>query len=186
MGISVNNATVSEGGGDFVDIPDDIYAARVMDVSDMEKSVNPTTNEERTQIVVTFELMPTAAQVEAGAPSEGYQGSELTRKMWITLTDKFLDEGMVHKKSMLYALLDALGYDMDGPLTFDSDEWIDMKCRVLIKHNDKGYPRIDSLLQAVTPKAAATPRTGAVVAGTKKQPVGAGLATRLRGNEAFE
>lgn len=178
MGISVNNATVGEGSGDFVDIPDDIYAARVMDVSDMEKSINPTTNEERVQIVVTFELEPTAAQIEAGAPSEGYEGAPLTRKMWITLTDKFLDEGMVHKKSGLYALLDALGYDMDGPLTFNSDDWIDMRCRVLIKHNEKGYPRIDSLLQAIkTP----SPRTGAVVAGTpKRTPVGAGLRDKLQ------
>ena len=183
MGISIQNATVGEGSGDFTDIPDDIYAARIMDVSDMEKSVNPTTNEERTQIVVTFELMPTAAQVEAGAPETGFEGGALTRKMWITLTDKFLDEGMVHKKSGLYALLEAIGYDMDGPLTFDSDDWIDMRCRVLIKHNEKGYPRIDSLLKA---NATPTPRgqggapavRPAVVA--KKAPVGAGLAGRLQ------
>ena len=174
MGIRSENATVTEGTGDFQDCPDDTYMAMVRDVSEPFVSVDPTTGNERTQITIEWELMPRPDQVENGAPESGY-----TRKQWVTLTDNFLDHGYVDKKSKLFTVLEALGYDMTGTLAFDSDEWQGRKAKVTIKHNAKGYPNITDLLRATPAKAAAAP--------TKRAPVGVGASVprgrAVTGNE---
>ena len=160
--VSAKGASITEGNGEFQDIPDDVYDARIMDVSDQFQTTSPQDGKERTQITVTWELLPTAEQVDLGCP-EGY-----TRKIWVTLTDIFLETGHVHEKSRLADLLGVLGdedgdplYDLDGELDFDSDDWIDARARVVIEHNAKGYPTIKSLMKprqkAKAPAAAGRP-----------------------------
>jgi len=174
MGFGYQGAVATEGTGDFQDVPDDIYMAMVKDVSDPFVSVDPTTGNERTQVTIEWELMPRPDQIEAGCPEAGY-----TRKYWVTLTDNFLDKGFVDKKSKLYGVLEALGYDMTGELNFDSDEWQGKKAKVVIKHNKKNYPDITDLMKVAAPKAAPAPAQRRAPVGATGG--GAATATRPRG-----
>ena len=160
MGFGTQGATVTEGQGDFIDCPDDTYRAQIINISDTFKDKNPETGAEQTKVTIEFELLPTADQIEYGAP-QGY-----TRMVWLTLTDNFLNRGHIDRKSKLYTILEAMGYDMSGPLDFDSEDWLGRELRVVIKHSEKGYPRIDDFMQARKPVGKVTPAA-------KREPVGA-------------
>lgn len=161
-------------GGDWPDVVDDLYDARVMDVSEPEERPNtfkqgPNDPDVNTQFYVTFELLPTPQQVEDGCP-EG-----ATLRYYVNIPERFINEGYLGEKSKLFSLMSALGFDLNGPFRFQPMEWIDLRCRVLTEHkNGKGEPteraRITKLQEA---RKRAAPPTPAPRAAGSRQPVGA-------------
>lgn len=147
------NGIVTESTGDFDDIADDTYNAEITAISAIFKDTYE--GKESTKCTVEFLIIPREDQ---DVP-ENY-----TRMFWLTLTDLFLTRGFIHEKSHLRALMIALGYDMDKPVAFDSDEWLGRKVRVTIGHTKTGFPKITGFMAPLPSK--------------RREPVAAGAASR--------
>lgn len=163
------------GSGEWPEVADDLYDARVMDVSDPKTgpdTFNP--GKEKTDFYITWELL--------SGEAEG-----VTLRQYITLPEGFLGDGYLSEKSNLFKVMDALGFDLNGRFTVDPPTWIDMRARVMVenKPNKDGElrPRITSVKPARR-TAAAKQKREPVGAGAKAQ--GAGLRQRLAGEDEWE
>lgn len=160
-------------GGDWVDPPDDLYDARVLDVSEPEVQTNifkksdsdPETN---TQFFITWELLPTAQQVEDGCPEAP------TLRYYCNIPERFLNEGYLGEKSKLYGVMTALGFDLEQPFRFAPMEWIDMRARVLVEQVETKNGMRARITKIQPAKRKASPPTPAPRAAGSRQPVGAG------------
>jgi len=156
-------------GGEFQDIPDDTYDAIVTEAEGPVDGLDYDKKPVR-QFIVTFELQPSADQIEYGCEVGA------TRKWWIVFTHIAESTGVIGDTSRLYAFLTALGYDMTVKQDMDIEDWLGKRCRVLIKHSEAGNPKISEIL---------APRKKLVKA-EAKQPVAAGrapLASRVQHDE---
>lgn len=149
----------SDGAG-APDIPDDVYDARILDVSELTTGPDMfNEGQDKTQFYVNLELL--SDDLDEGT----------TLRYYITLSEQ-MRQGYIHEKSKLYALLNALGYDMDGelpPISALRNDLIDQRLRVTVKNPvDGGWPKISDLMRARQR--------------TRKEPVAAGSAkpTNLR------
>jgi hypothetical protein len=131
----------SEGAGDFADIQDDTYNAEILSIS--APFTDTFEGKESTKVTIDFKLLPREDQ---DCPED------YTRMYWLTLPETFLATGAVNTKSNLYAILDALGYDMSGAIAFESDDWIGQRLRVIIGHSKTGYPKINGFLKPLAKK----------------------------------
>lgn len=115
-------------GGDWPEIPDDLYTARIMDVSEPETGpdmFNP--GKERTQFYLTWELEPNEDQQENGCED----GTTIRQYLSIPAGMK---NGTLNEKAKLYELMSALGFDLEGTFKFKPMEWVGAKARVLIEN----------------------------------------------------
>ena len=145
-------------GGEWPEVPDDLYDAQVQDVSEPETGpdrFNP--GKERTQFYVTFELL----------------GDDLpentTLRYYVTIPEGYINDGYLSDKSRLWKVMDAMGYDLGGRFRVDPREWQGERVRVMVenKPNEQGEmrPRITDV-KAPRRKAADKPAA-------KREPVGA-------------
>lgn len=139
-------------GGDWPEIPDDIYDAQIMDVSgpktERNRYYNPETDSEdkefRTTFSIKFELL-----------DEMFEQQTWLYK-WVPLSKSFLESGgrKIHKNSALREVMEDLGIDPDGEgVAHDPRTWVGMPCRVTVanKAPDGGgevRPRITALAKA--------------------------------------
>ena len=131
-------------GGDWPEIPDDLYEATIIDVSEPETGAdkfNP--GKMRTQFHVVWEL--DSADLPEGT----------TRWQYVALPEKYLEDGFLSEKSNLYQLMDALGFDLSGQFEVDPPSWIGMKARVMVENKigDDGKPGAPRITDVKAPRA---------------------------------
>jgi hypothetical protein len=104
-------------GREYPVIPTDLYEGEIVRVGDpfeTDGQYGP-----RTKFVLDWEL--TGGDIEDPA----------ILPQFVTLPVKFLENGYIDKKSHLYALMKALGFDMEAAqLRVMPQEWVGMKARV--------------------------------------------------------
>lgn len=155
-------------GGDWPDIPDDLYDAEVSNASEPE-DVPDTFNQGqmRTQFYLTWLLM--SDEVPEGT----------TLRQYLTLPQQYLEGNFLSGKSAVWKTMDALGYDMNARYVVNPQQWVGKRARVMVenKANQKGdiRPRIVD----VKPRRARQQST-------KQQPVGVGRTFRERAMEENE
>lgn len=125
-------------GGDWPEVPDDLYTAMVKDISEPTTEpdmFNP--GKERTQFYITWEL-------ESDDLPEG-----TTLRQYLTIPEGYLNDGYLNEKSGLYKVMEALGYDMNARFRVDPRAWQGMEARVMVenqvpkgKGEDDRRPRI--------------------------------------------
>lgn len=141
-------------GGDFPEIPDDLYDAMVKDVSIPETKADPFNEGKlRTDFFVTWEL--TSGDVPAGT----------TIRQYISLPDGYANDGYLSEKSKLFEVMQGLGFDMKGKFRVKPSTWQGMEARVMVESKSKdgtpGRPRVTKVSQArkkQQPQAAASRR----------------------------
>lgn len=139
-------------GGDAPEIPDDLYDARVSDVSEPEtKPDSFNEGKNKTQFYVIWELL-----------SDELPESTTVRQ-YISLPPGYLENGVVGEKSTLYAVMTALGFDMAGRFRVEPEKWIDMRARVLTEQKDGKFARVTE----VKPSRQAAKKQQPVAAGTR-------------------
>ena len=151
------DAEKSTGGGDFPDVPDDLYDAMVQDVTDPRTGpdlFNP--GKEKTDFIVKWEL------TSGGVPD----GTTLWQ--YVTLPEQYLENGYLSDKSNLYKVMDALGFDLEGRFTVNPPEWQGMPARVMVENKPNKDGELRPKITAVKPA-----RKTKIAAQEKRQPVGA-------------
>lgn len=146
-------------GGDVPDIPDDLWDARVADVSEPITAPDPfKEGEEKTQFYVVWELLSDELP------------KDTTVRQYISLPPMYLDQGILGEKSNLWKVMNALGFDMAGRFKVEPEKWVDMRARVMTDQPDK------SKFAKVTDVKPARAQRQAVGAGARN---GGGLRNRL-------
>jgi hypothetical protein len=141
MGWNDYAKTAEVGTGEWPEIPDDVYDAIIADVGEPETRPDHFNPEvEKTDFRLKWELISD----ELPENTWLYQ--------WVTLPEGFLANGTVHKKSNLYAVMEALGFDMTGKFEVDPLTWQGMQARAVVKNAETAEgamrPRIKSLMPA--------------------------------------
>lgn len=110
-------------GGEWPEVPDDLYDAMVQDVSDPETGPDQfNAGKERTQFYITFEL------VSDELPEN------TTLRYYVTIPEGYINDGYLSDKSRLYKVMDALGFDMGGRFTVDPRQWQGERVRVMVEN----------------------------------------------------
>lgn len=153
-------ATPTEGG-DFPEIDDGVYAAMIADVGEPEEREGQFGHQ--VQFKMKWELEDFAKP----------NGDAIWLWQWVTLPEGYLEKGNLGKKSNLYALMKALGFDVDAPnVDINPPSWQGMSARIMVVNKGTRSdpaavrPRIDDVL----PKVAKGKGTMA-----PRQPVAAGV-----------
>ena len=124
-------------GGDAPLIPDDLYDARVSDVSEPETKPDPfKEGEEKTQFYITWELL-----------SDELPDSTTVRQ-YISLPPGYIEHGIVGEKSNLFKVMTALGFDMAGRFKVEPHKWIDLRARVMTEQADGKFARVTDVKPA--------------------------------------
>ena len=148
-------------------VADDLYDARINEVGDPETKPDFFNPEQlKTQFWISWELLSDDVPADT------------TLRQYVTIPPG-LQEGYLSDKATLYAVMEALGFDMDARFEFDPRQWVDMRARVMVenKPNKDGVdvPRITGVKAPRASKPAPA-----------RQPVAAGrppLRSRLQAEE---
>ncbi len=147
--LSKREVTVSSGG-DFPEVPDDLYDAMIADVSDPETRPDPfNEGRDKTDFFVTWEI--TSGDINPGT----------TLRQYVTVPEQFISDGYLNEKSNMYKLMDALGIDMSGKFRVNPAEWQGAEARIMVenKANQAGSirPRITGVKPAKKKQTTAKP-----------------------------
>lgn len=136
-------------GGDAPIVPDDLYDARVCFVSEPETKTDIFKDDgsTKTQFYIDYELLSDEVP------------ESTTVRQYISLPPQYLENGVLGEKSTLYAVMEALGFDMDGRFKVEPHKWIDMRCRVMTEQKDGKFAKVTAVKPA-RQKAAAGARNG--------------------------
>jgi len=142
-----SNKTVTiAAGGDYPEVPDDLYDAMVQDVSDPETRPDPfNEGKEKTDFFVTWEI--TSGDVKPGT----------TLRQYVTLPEQFMAEGFLNEKSNLYKLMEALGFDLTGKFKVAPPTWQGMEARVMVENRANKMGESRPRITAVKPARKAKP-----------------------------
>ena len=137
-------------GGDVPQIPDDLYDARVCDVSEPETKPDIyKEGEDKTQFFIKWELLSDDLPPDT------------TVRQYISLPPGYLENGVLGEKANLHKVMTALGFDLSGRFRVEPNKWIDLRARVMTEQVEGKFARVTD----VKP-----PRQKA----SQKQPVAAG------------
>jgi hypothetical protein len=150
---NVGDVSISSGQG-IPEIPDDLYDAMIREVTEPVTEPDPyNAGRQRTQFYMVWEI------------TDGdYAGQTLRQYLSIP---NGLDQGYINDKSNLFAVMDALGFDMTQRVRVEPWTWEQMTARILVenKPNREGEPR---------------PRVTGVKASRKKTPAARASGGTLR------
>lgn len=125
-------------GGDAPEIPDDLYDARVADVSEPETKPDPFKDDgsTKTQFFIQWELL--SDEVPA----------DTTVRQYIALPPGYLENGVLGEKSKLYQVMEALGFDMTGRFKVEPNKWIDKRARVYTSQEPGKFAKVTDVKPA--------------------------------------
>lgn len=127
-------------GGDFPEVPDDLYDAMVKDVSEPETKPDIfNEGKDKTDFFVTWEL--TSGDVPDGT----------TLRQYITLPVEYANSGYLNEKSNLYKVMQALGFDMTGKFKVRPSTWQGMTAKVLVENKKNQAGDVRPRITKVTP-----------------------------------
>lgn len=140
-------------GGDAPEIPDDLYDARVCDVSEPETKpdIYKDDGSMKTQFYIKWELLSDELPADT------------TVRQYVALPPQYLENGVLGEKSTLYKVMDALGYDMAGRFKVEPDKWIDHRARVYTSQEPGKFAKVTDVKPARQQRG-----------GGSREPVGAG------------
>jgi len=124
-------------GGDFPEIPDDLYDAMIQDVSEPEERDDPfNPGHRQTQFYVTWELL--SDDLPEGT----------TIRQYLNIPNGVLSGAAINEKSKLYETMQALGLiEADKPVMFNPPAWQGTEARVMVETKARqdgsaGRPRV--------------------------------------------
>ena len=119
-------------GADAPQIPDDLYEARVADVSKPETRPNPFAEDgaEHTQFYVTWELLSDDLPPDT------------TVRQYVTIPASYMEHGVLDDRSNIYKIMTGLGFDLSGRFRVDPPKWIDLQARVMTEQKEGKFARV--------------------------------------------
>ena len=114
-------------GGDWPDVPDDLYDAVVQDVSEPEERDDPfNPGKTQTQFYVSWELV-----------SDDLPEGTVMRQ-YINIPAGVLSGAAINEKSHLYETMVGLGLiEADKPVVFHPPSWQGLEARVMVENKER-------------------------------------------------
>ncbi len=92
-----------------------------------------------------------------------YEG--LTTRQYFTIPAGLKSSGSLNKKSNIFALMEVLGFDMEGKFKVDPQAWQGMEAQIMLKApredgEQTGWPRVTDVLAKAKRKATVAKASG--------------------------
>lgn len=156
-------------------VDDDLYDAVIVAVGE-PKEAEDIYNPGSTRVTFWIDW-----ELRSGDVAEGTQ-----LRQWIALPPGYIEDGFLSEKSRLFQVMEALGFDMDGPIHVSPPDWVGLPARIMVEnklHQASGEmrPRITGVKPARRQQAGQAPQPAQPAQRPQARPAAAQAAPRTQG-----